>query len=96
MDLSEIKFEKGKCYKAVDSRDNSIKLFKFEVFDRKDSFVTIDKGIRISPTSINIEWVCMYIGHEHDIEEIDESVIDKLVKQFNLSMASILATVNRK
>lgn len=91
MNVEEL--EAGKCY-----RINSIFgtcLFKLVNEDEDNPWRhVVAKIICIAENTIDVaESGYTPIGEEY--EEIDESILDKAIKQFNMDKATILATINQ-
>lgn len=94
MNIKELKA--GKCYR-VDSILGTC-LFKFDIFineDRDNPWKHIvAKIICVSENTIDVaESGYIPIGVEY--EEIDESILDKAIKQFNMDKAAISAIINQ-
>ena len=92
----EVKFEKGKCYKTKIYGIDIVRLFKFESLGKSPGYINVFKGITIFEDSIVTGWVSSYVYDNDEVEEIDESLIDKVMKQFNMDRTAILATINGK
>lgn len=72
-------------------------LFQFKALGAYKFEIYIYKGIRIYQGSIDADiWTTLVVSPYDDIEEIDEKTFDKVVKQFNIAMTSILTTLGVK
>ena len=96
MKASEMTFESGRCYKAYDKDEGTVRIFKFKAKGKESNNFNISRGVRINKSSVSIDWTVFYIGDNFNIEEINESLIDKVMKQFNMDRTAILATINGK
>lgn len=98
MKAFEVNFKEGKCYKASNFNNTRIKLFKFKRLSLfgQTAYVDASRGISISDIGITLNWVTSYIEDDLDIEEINETVIDKVEKLFSISRVSMINATNTK
>lgn len=95
MKLSKVKFEVGKCYRAVDKGATTFKVFKFKALHPTLPYVDAFRGISIYPYGVTMDW-CTASIEDYDIEEIDESVIYKLDTLFEVNKAAMISTIKGK
>lgn len=93
--------ERGKCYRAKYGHNlSSICLFQFKSIDvdLTDLYgmgldfikaISIEGNATISTAKFN------YFTYNDLIEEVDESILDKAIKQFNMDKAAISAIINQ-
>ena len=96
MSIEEL--EAGKCYRV-----NSIFgvcLFKIDGFIDEDEdnpywkYVVTKKIICVTKDTIDVE-KRGYVPISEEYEEVDESILDKAIKHFNMSKAAISAIINQ-
>lgn len=95
MSVEELKA--GKCYQ-VDSIFG-VCIFKIDGFIEEDEDnpywkYVVTKTICVTKDTIDVE-KRGYVPIGEKYEEIDESILDKAIKQFNISKAAISATINQ-
>ena len=94
-------FEENKYYKISSKEDDFCMLFKYNSKNIKSHPFVSDYLLVVAEESITIRNNAILIGKHNyidlraKIEEIDESILDKAIKQFNMDKAAILATINQ-
>lgn len=100
--MSFEELECGKWYKAFCFSKFSKQrtdLFQFKGIDKDltDDFqIVIDfiRGISVTEDTIDINKGWGVYSYTDSIEEVDESLVYKVIKQFNITKAAVLATIN--
>lgn len=91
----------GNCYKRCDIY--GICLFKVKSFENiegklpyeKGMHITTEKAIIIRTYAISSEYSFVFLSPTDTVEEINESILDKAIKQFNMDKAVISAIINQ-
>lgn len=88
----------GKCYKR--NYKNSTYVFKAESLKEVDYYgseglgVDVEKSIAITNLGLTRR-AAYFIAYDETVEEIDESVLDKLIKMYDICKTSMLDTINQ-
>lgn len=88
----------GKCYKR--NYNDSTYLFKVKSIEEINYFDTVgldiyeEKSIGITNLGL-VRRTHHFISHSEIVEEIDESVLDKLIKMYDICRTSMLDTINQ-
>lgn len=97
MNFEELEY--GRWYRAFHFNKQRTDLFQFrginkELTDTSQIVIDFIRGVSVTENTIDINTKWGVYLYTDSIEEVDESIVYKVIKQFNIAKAAILTTIN--